>query len=96
MTFALVALLAAILLLVVLGRIRRAHVTSLRLTVLWLATLVDVYVIWLLVVADVARDWRGTTGLLLFNVLLVLCALIGPALFVGAMVATINWIRSRW
>jgi hypothetical protein len=95
MTFALFALLAAILVLVVLSRTRHAPVTSLRLAILWLATLVDAYVIWLLVVADVARDWHGMTGLLVFNVLLILCALPGPALFVAAVVATINRVRHR-
>jgi len=95
MTFALFALLAAILLLVVLSRTRHAAVTPLRLVVLWLATLVVAYAIWLLVVADVARDWRGTTGLLAFNMVLILCGLVGPALLVAAMVATIHWVRNR-
>ena len=96
MTFVLFTLLAAILVLVVLAQTRHAPVSSLRLAVLWLATLVDASVIWLLIVADLARNWQGMTGLLVFNVMLISCALIGPALFVATMAATIKWARNRW
>lgn len=95
MTSVLFALFAVILALVALRKMRHAPVTSLRLAVLWLATLVDAYVIWLLVAADVARGWQGMTGLLVFNALLILCALAGPALFAASIVGTIKWVRNR-
>jgi hypothetical protein len=66
-----------------------------KLAGLWMVTLVVAFGIWMLIVADVARGWRGMNALIAFNAFLILCVLAGPALFVFTVLATINWIRSR-
>jgi hypothetical protein len=95
MTFALLALLAMAFAWAFLRRFRSIRLSTPKLAGLWVVTLLVAFALWMLIVADVARGWRGTSALIAFNVILILCVLAGPALFVFTVLATINWIRSR-